>query len=188
MTSPLTRIVKVGGSLFDLPDLGARLHAWLDVQPQAVNVLLAGGGVAVDQIRAEAVHLNLSESEAHWRCVDVMTSTANQLSQALPKTQTQTHISFTSVRRPTIFLCSTWLLQLEPITPGTILPESWDVTSDSIAARLAICIGADELVLLKSADPPSSDLQALADIGYIDKFFPKLAGELPPCRMVNLRM
>jgi 5-(aminomethyl)-3-furanmethanol phosphate kinase len=170
-----------------MPDLGTRLQNWVDSQPLAITVLLAGGGAAVDQIRAETISLNLNNIEAHWKCVDAMTTTANQLNQLLPGAKLQTHIPFSSERHPTIFLCATWLKHLEPITPGTKLPESWDVTSDSIAARLAICTGADELVLLKSAEPPSRNLQELADCGYVDKFLPKLAGELPPWRCVNLR-
>jgi 5-(aminomethyl)-3-furanmethanol phosphate kinase len=185
MPNPLSRIIKVGGSLFDLPHLGERIERWLDSQPPAVNILLAGGGRAVDSIRAEAP--TLSESEAHWRCVDAMTATASSLCQLMPSAKSQTHIPFHSIRQPTIFLCATWLKHLEPLTPGTKLPESWDVTSDAIAARLAVCVGADELVLLKSVDAPSQNLQELADIDYVDKFLPKLAAELPPWRCVNLR-
>ena len=185
MTRTLIRITKVGGSLFDLPDLGERVQHWLDAQPPAVNVLLAGGGRAVDLIRREAS--TFTESEAHWRCVDAMTQTARGLCRLIPSARPQTHVPFRSTRRPIVFECASWLKHLEPLTPGTQLPESWDVTSDSIAARVAICTGADELVLLKSTDPPSSHLQELSDKGYIDKFFPKLAGELPPWRMVNLR-
>jgi aspartokinase-like uncharacterized kinase len=185
--APFVRIVKVGGSLLDMSDLGSRLQNWFDSQPPAINVLLAGGGEAVEKIRAELLHRNLSNAVAHWKCVDAMTTTANQLSQMMPNAKVQTHILFSSEVHPTILVCASWLKHLEPITPGTRLPESWDVTSDSIAARLAICTGVDELVLLKSADPPSRDLQELADAGYIDKFLPKLASELPPWRMVNLR-
>jgi aspartokinase-like uncharacterized kinase len=185
--SPFYRVIKVGGSLFDLPDMGARLQNWIDLQPPAVNVLLAGGGEAVERIRSETPHHNLDTIEAHWKCVDAMTTTANQLGQQLPSATLQTHLLFSSEMLPTIFICASWLKHLEPITPGTKLPESWDVTSDSIAARLAICTGADELVLLKSADPPSRNLQELADAGYVDKFLPKLAGELSPWRCVNLR-
>jgi aspartokinase-like uncharacterized kinase len=185
MAYTITRVIKVGGSLFDLADLGERVQRWLDSQPPAVNVLLAGGGQAVDKIRAQAV--DLSESEAHWRCVDAMTTTANLLCQLMPEAKSQTHVPFHSTRRPTIFFCATWLKHVEPISPGTPLPESWDVTSDSIAARVTVCVGADELVLLKSADPPSGNLQELSDVGYVDKFLPNLADELPPWRMVNLR-
>jgi aspartokinase-like uncharacterized kinase len=86
-----------------------------------------------------------------------------------------------------------FLRREEPHLPGRSLPSSWDVTSDSIAARLAIVTGADELVLLKSVPPPDSDLQPpsslrqLAASGYVDRFFPELAAQVPRIRLVDLR-
>lgn len=186
MNSHFLRVVKVGGSLLPLPDLAKRLLAWLDQQTPATNVLLVGGGKAVDQIRSKSVTRNLDERVVHWKCIDIMSTTASELSKQMPDIRVQTHIPFPP-NRTVIFSCAAVLKSIEPLLPGTRLPESWDVTSDSIAARLAICLDADELVLLKSADPPTGDLQELSDLGYIDKFFPKLAAELPPWRMVNLR-
>lgn len=187
MKSPFFRVVKVGGSLFELPDLGTQLQGWIKAQSVGINVLLAGGGEAVEKIRADTIPLNLNNIEAHWKCIGAMATTAKELGRMIPNAKIQTHLLFSPELNPTIFLCESWLQHLEPISRGTKLPESWDVTSDSIAARLAICIGADELVLLKSAEPPSRNLQELADAGYVDKFLPKLAGELPPWRIVNLR-
>ncbi|MCA9240540.1 MAG: hypothetical protein KDA37_10085, partial [Planctomycetales bacterium] len=51
----------------------------------------------------------------------------------------------------------------------------WQVTSDSIAARVAEVLDA-ELVLLKAAPPPDGrrqDLDWLADAGYVDRWFPR---------------
>ena len=186
MKSQFLRVVKVGGSLLPLPDLSKRLLGWLDQQTPATNVFLVGGGKEVDQIRAASTVQHLDESVAHWKCIEIMSANASELSKLMPGIRVQTHIPFPP-NRTVIFSCAAVLKSMEPLLPGTRLPESWDVTSDSIAARLAICLEADELVLLKSAEPPSRNLQELADVGYVDKFLPKLAGELPPWRMVNLR-
>ena len=54
------------------------------------------------------------------------------------------------------------------------IPESWSVTSDSLAAWLAGTLGAGALVLVKSADPPPGPLAAadLARRGLVDLAFP----------------
>ena len=70
--------------------------------------------------------------------------------------------------------------------PGAVLPASWDVTSDSIAARVAQVLKASELVLLKSVDAPSRDADELAKLAIVDKFFPEIAGSIA-WRIVNLR-
>jgi hypothetical protein len=46
---------------------------------------------------------------------------------------------------------------------------------------------AKELVLLKSALPPSQSLATAAQEGYVDAFFPTIAVKLWGVRSVNLR-
>ena len=68
------------------------------------------------------------------------------------------------------------------------LPHDWAVTSDSVAARLAVVAEATELVLLKSASPPPGDVAAWAECGYVDAWMPRvLAGTAVRVRAVNLR-
>lgn len=45
-------VVKVGGSLFDLPDLGPRLRAWLKTLRTADVLLVPGGGPTADVVRS----------------------------------------------------------------------------------------------------------------------------------------
>ena len=186
-----TRVVKVGGSLLDLPDLSERLQVWLGQQSPACKILLAGGGTIVDEIRRWHEAKPLDERVAHGMSIEAMNITARLLIQALPSAELVEYYAELELMHDAqpllVFAPLEWLRQEEPAQSGTPLPESWDVTSDSIAARLAICLNADELVLLKSTDPPSDDLQALAEVGYIDKFLPRLESELPPWLIVNLR-
>ena len=60
------RVVKVGGSLFDVPELGHKVCAWLDAEPKAHNVLIAGGGQLVGQIRRLGHHNPVEQELAHW--------------------------------------------------------------------------------------------------------------------------
>jgi aspartokinase-like uncharacterized kinase len=183
--SPFFRVVKVGGSLLNLPDLGVRIQNWLGQQVPAQNILVPGGGILVDAVRMQSIGDDASD---HWSCIAIMDALALTLAGNFPTLKSITSPEDLPATADNYVLApEAWLRECEPLLPGTRLIESWDVTSDSIAARLAICTGADELVLLKSADPPSRDLQELADAGYVDKFLPQLAGELPPWRIVNLR-
>ena len=56
------------------------------------------------------------------------------------------------------------------------IPETWGVTSDSLALWLAARIRAPRCVLVKSADaPPGRDAAALARLGLVDTAFPAFA-------------
>ncbi|TWU20057.1 hypothetical protein [Bythopirellula polymerisocia] len=184
------RVIKVGGSLFDLPDLGNRIRDWIDRQPTAYNLLVAGGGKLVEEVRAQHIQEPIDELTAHWRCIDLMTETARMLANVLPGIEILDSLpetELTTRQCTAIFTPARWLRETEPQLPGTHLCASWDVTSDSLSARLAITCDADELVLLKSATPPSNDLQQLADAGYVDRFLAMLENELPLMRFINLK-
>ena len=188
------RIVKVGGSLFDLPELPARLRSWLDCEPVAHHVLVTGGGVLVEQVRTWHARQPIDEVSAHWICVDLMTTTAQLLHSRMPELSLCSDIQLLEQRckQPgaTIFIAAAWLRDMEPNLPGMKLPENWEVTSDAIAGRLAIVLAADELVLLKSTLPATSvtDLDSLAEAGLVDPILPRLAPELSAVRLVNLRL
>ncbi len=192
-TPPLV-IVKVGGSLFSLPDLAQRLRRWLATQSPARCVLVAGGGAYVDALREQAGVQNRDEASVHWRCVDLMSVTASNLHRLLPELPLATDWKgllnpadeLSSQAAAAIFDCRTFLREHEPLAPGAKLPATWDATSDSIAARLAVVSRADRLVLQKSAPPPSRDLCALAELGYVDRFLPTLAAAIPPLSAVDL--
>jgi 5-(aminomethyl)-3-furanmethanol phosphate kinase len=86
-----------------------------------------------------------------------------------------------------VFDSREYLRDHEPHQPGQPLEHNWNVTSDSIAARLAQAIRADELVLLKSCDFRSNSLTDLAKAGVVDPYFPRAAAGLGGVRVVNLR-
>lgn len=185
------RVIKVGGSLIELADLAQRLHDWLADQPPAHQVLVAGGGPLVEQVRKLHAIRPLSDTAAHWMCVDLMTVTAHLLHDWLPEIplieDDRLLCQRLGERACTIFGAANWLRHSEPYLPGKTLPASWEVTSDSIAARLAIVVQADELVLLKSTLPEAHlDLQQLADIGYVDTHLAALEPELSTIRFANL--
>ena len=194
MSRTAIRVVKVGGSLLDLPDLADRLRRWLAAQSPAHHVLVVGGGALVEQVRQWHTLQPLGEAAAHWMCIDLMTVTAHMLHDRLPEISLIEDDSLLRERlgEPscTIFGVAAWLRQSEPNLPGYRLPTSWEVTSDSIAGRLALVLHADELVLLKSAlpeQPIACDIAQLAADGLFDRALPCIAKELSALRLVNLR-
>ncbi len=188
------RVVKVGGSLFDMPDLADRLRLWLSRQSPGHHVLLAGGGPLADQVRKWHELHPLEEEAAHWMCVDLLTVSAHLLHARLPDIplveDDRLLCQRVGLRGCTIFGPAVWMRHGEPKLPGTSLPPTWEVTGDSIAARLAVVLGAEELVLMKSTLPQDGldgGIRAFSAEGYVDPMLARLVEELPPIRLVNLR-
>lgn len=186
------RVLKLGGSLLDLPALADRLRRWIALQPVATNVIVAGGGAVADAIRkANRIH-GLNADAAHWLCIYAMELNARLVAGFLPDAQFREGLDLESV--PSLVVLNPWSIvrpnspTLQNLWPGTLpLDANWSVTSDTIAARAARMYRASELVLLKSALPPSLRLLECADAGYVDPCFREEARWLPRVRCVNLR-
>lgn len=200
--SPRLRVIKVGGSLLDWNDLSPALNGWLARQPPAKHVLLAGGGELAEALRKlDAVH-GLDGVRAHWLCIRALSVTARVLATILEDAPLhdsldQVRAWATSIAGPAlcVFDCEPLLTGDEPRLGGTVLPRGWQVTSDSISARLAELLYADELVLLKStlpveldgSDGPNVTASQAARQKFVDAHFPQAILSIPQVRWVNLR-
>jgi aspartokinase-like uncharacterized kinase len=182
-------VAKVGGSLYDLPDLSPRLRAWLAGVQGARVLLVPGGGPTVDAIRRlDAVH-TLGEEASHWLALQALSVNAHFLASLLPDVPVveTPHTSPFSVA-----VLSPWPFLRDDEGRAGCLPHHWDVTSDSVAARAAVLLGATELVLLKSVTiplPPDGDWRDASCRGWIDGYFPQVVCQRPELRVraVNLR-
>jgi len=190
---PMIRVVKLGGSLLDWPPFPATLRQWLAGQPPACNILVAGGGALADAIRRADHEFVIGEELSHWLCIDALPITARIVAALMPdfllvSSYADLNSKITIKHSGDIvFDPREFLAEHESRLPGRPLPHDWTVTSDSIAARIAECLPADELVLLKSVDRPSGSLIDLAAEGYVDRYLPTAAANLPTPRFVNLR-
>jgi hypothetical protein len=183
------RVVKLGGSLLDLDQLSDRVGRWMEANPACPNVFLIGGGAWADAVRAAHRLHQIDGLAAHWLCIRAMSVTA-ELVAAITHWPLVDDWRQPAHKPPavSVFECHRFLRDVEPALPGTPLPHGWHVTSDSIAARLAEVLGAEELVLLKSALPPAPpNLTSAADQNFVDPWFPTAARALRSIRIVNLR-
>jgi len=174
-------VVKVGGSLYDLPDLKSRLVAFLRSLSDPDRLLVPGGGLAADAVRALDRDHGLGPAVAHRLALRACTLNAHFLAVLLgaevvawPRPGVGT-----AVLDPLAFV--------ERDEPGA-LPARWDATSDSVAARAAAVAGA-ELVLLKSVTVPESmTWREASAAGHVDAVLPGLIERHGlQARAVNLR-
>lgn len=179
------RVVKLGGSLLDWPEFPSRLRDWLGLQMAKPTLLVVGGGEIIDAIRKlDSIH-RLGEAQAHWMCVNALQTSAAVVRQLFPDIE---RFDLAGALRPLMLLDVPWLMTLDTERSVRPLPASWEVTTDSISARAAVLLGADELVLLKSASPVrAGSLRELANAGYVDAHFPICAKSIAQIRLVNLR-
>lgn len=182
------RVVKLGGSLLSRPDVWTRLERWLAREP-AATVLVVGGGTVVEAIRdLDRVH-GLDPVEAHWWCIEIMARQAQLAHRRLTGSRLveQLHELAEINTPPSLAIFNPFpLLREDDALRNDRLPASWDVTSDSIAARIASRSRADELVLLKSTLPTTDTVDSLAASGFVDAYFPVVARELAAVRVVDL--
>lgn len=190
--STAVRVVKVGGSLFGYEELPERGQAWLAEQPPAVTVFIGGGGDLVQPLRAVHERFRLDQEASHWLAVRAMTVTSRLLAKLLNvELVEQVDVVEQLIRDGRSVACvldvEQFLRQLEPNSEGARLPHDWSCTSDSIAARIAEILDADELVLLKAVPlPPSTSYSDAASQGLVDRYFPKASAMLRSIRWVWL--
>lgn len=169
MTTDVT-VVKLGGSL-QQADL---LPPWLDLLARhgaGRVVVVPGGGRFADQARAAQAHWKFDDLHAHNMAVLGMT----QMAQLFHALQPQLQLAGSVAQVRTVLAARgvpLWqLLDLLRESPDEL--TNWDTTSDSLAAWLALQLGAQRLWLVKSCVVPADmDVQALADGGIVDRALP----------------
>jgi 5-(aminomethyl)-3-furanmethanol phosphate kinase len=194
-------VYKLGGSLLTLGDLERRLTGVLK-QPLSLptqaaagrpleQAVLVGGGQAADVVRNWDRSHKLGAERSHDLALAAMAFNARLVNSLL-------HASELVPRRSLVRkACARGMIAV--LDPAVVLaeaerraserlPRSWDVTSDSIAAFLAIEWRAAALVLIKSTPRPAglSPIGA-ARRGAVDRYFPHLAARIPLVAWANLR-
>jgi len=194
-TLPL-QVIKIGGSLLGTTSNRSsfkNVEQWLAGQTDSINVVIIGGGHAVDHLRRWQRQFNLTEGQAHLNAVQVMSlnilkfARASRVSTLIKNWNDLTNIAQNACANPTtiMFDCLSFVREVEPTLVGTPLASDWNCTSDSIAARIAQLLGADTLTLLKSRTVFSDDLWTLRYANYVDRSFPQMAADIKSVTFVD---
>jgi len=153
-------VIKLGGSVTHY----GSLVKWLQLVVRWGDgkvIIVPGGGMYADAVRdfqrmrTEMADGHISDQQAHALAVYAMDQMARSLVAMVPE--------LTLVRNPLEIAESGWQhrglvwlpseMALNPVLASElVLPETWDVTSDSLAAWLAWQLEAAHLLLVKSDD------------------------------------
>lgn len=187
------RVIKLGGSLLDLPDLPRRFNAYrqfLANQGEQRLLLIVGGGVAADAVRHYNKLHDLGDHDGHWLAIRAMAFNAHCVARILGGCDIVTSpadcLSVWQAGKVAVVDPLFWLQAMEK--KGLVIPHRWSFTSDSIAATIAVNLRASVLTLLKSTLPqqPVSIAQASA-LGLVDDDFPAACRGAASVELVNLR-
>jgi aspartokinase-like uncharacterized kinase len=136
----------VGGGLLrdeGLEGLGRACAEAIEIAAHRPVLVVPGGGPFADAVRAVDEQVGLDDATAHALALRAMDQLGVLLRRLLPVELLAELVAPRGLA----------LLQAAPAFAGRPdVPESWAVTSDSLAVLAAAAIGADEAVLLKSVD------------------------------------
>jgi aspartokinase-like uncharacterized kinase len=143
-------VIKIGGGLLGTPGALDRVCRAVAAAgcTQRILVVPGGGpfaGVVRDFDRAET----LAPGSAHWMAILAMDQYAHVLTERIP--------GATLIDEPGAVLQTMRPGRVAVLAPfrwmrsADVLPHTWEVTSDSIAAFVAGALDADRLILIKPA-------------------------------------
>ncbi len=144
-------VIKVGGSLAEEPDWLRDLCIKLSEFAKNYELIVVpGGGMFADVVRDFDQRFNLSNGVSHRMAILGMDQFGLLLSQIIPNSRA-TYVfddakQLSEMGVVPIFLTSRLMFKEDP------LENSWEVTSDSIAAYVAKRVQAAKLVLVTDVD------------------------------------
>ncbi len=174
-------VIKLGGSLLAsgklrqcLPKIASRYRG------RAV-VIVPGGGIFADQVRNAQQVWQFDDVSAHRMAILAMQQMALLFNGLQPKFNIVSSIAELCKRRLTPAI-SIWSPEIAELDLAGI-PNSWNITSDSLSTWLANKLAADELILVKSATIADNDTVAeLTERGVVDAGFDRTF-QLTSCRL-----
>jgi 5-(aminomethyl)-3-furanmethanol phosphate kinase len=167
-------VVKLGGSHAS----GPHLRDWLAAIASEAGaiVVVPGGGPFADTVRASQAVIGYDDSAAHTMALMAMA----QFGRALVSLNSTMRLaSSRSAILRTLKDDKVPVWSPEPMADAAGLPESWDLTSDSLAAWLTAALDADALILVKHGlfEEKFVDARDLVAREIVDPMFPRYLKE-----------
>jgi dihydroneopterin aldolase len=165
-------VVKLGGSVVRSPEL----HAWLDViaaSPRPI-IVVPGGGALADEVRVAQVKLGFGDGAAHRMALLAM----DQFASAVAGLRASFEVgdSEDGLRRTLAEgRVGVWA-PYSLVANRSDIPQSWTVTSDTLALWLARRLGAECCYVIKSIERRRAEFSAeqLARECVVDEAFPAM--------------
>lgn len=187
-------VCKVGGSLIDSGRAPRLLGALRPLAPEIKFVVVPGGGRGANLVRFRFEAGEVAEEIAHWEAVRALDENAEGLARnrhvSLPLVRDRDRLAEVLARQGVAVVAPHAMLRA-----ADPLPHTFAVTSDSIAAWLAIRTRAPKLVLAKARDGMREDdvrtsllarlgrerrrrrtVEEAATLGIVDDYLPRLLG------------
>jgi len=163
-------IVKLGGSHANGPHIKDWLAA-IAAEAGAIAIV-PGGGTFADAVRTAQASMGYDDRAAHAMALTAMSQfgcALQSLNPALRLTASRSAI----LRALKDGKVPVW--SPGPMARAAALPETWELTSDSLAAWLAGALGAGRLVLVKHGrfETAAIDAHDLVERGVVDPLFPR---------------
>ena len=165
-------MVKLGGSVVR----SSELQAWLDAIAASARpiVVVPGGGALADEVRASQVQLGFGDGAAHRMALLAM----DQLAWAIAGLRPGLDVGDTeaalrqSLDQGRVAVWAPYTL----VASRTDIPQSWTVTSDSLALWLGRRLSAERCFVIKSIRRQRAAFSAeqLARDGVVDAAFPEM--------------
>jgi 5-(aminomethyl)-3-furanmethanol phosphate kinase len=144
-------VVKIGGGL-GADALPALCNALGELGERHPLLVVPGGAGFADAVREADRRFGLGAATSHRMAILAMEQFGWLLSELIPGAERRADLARVSAGRTTVLLPAGLALDE--------LPASWQVTSDSIAAWVAVRVGAGRLVLIKDVDALFTDWPA----------------------------
>jgi aspartokinase-like uncharacterized kinase len=169
---PRPVVVKLGGSVVR----STELPAWLDVIAASARpvVIVPGGGALADEVRVAQAELGFGDGTAHRMALLAM----DQLAWAVAALRPGFEVGDTeetlrhSLEQGRVAVWAPYSL----VANRSDVPQSWTVTSDSLALWLGRRLGAECCYVIKSIEQRRTEFGAaqLARDGVVDEAFPAM--------------